>query len=373
MLAPQPLAAQFDAITALFKEVHSITLYSQGTRTSDPIVGGECAVSGILCGVGTEVLIDVAGSEGRHVELGLGAAYLTGLTSESNGLEFNAGVRSFPTISAYLVGLPLWDQKVVEGYAGASIGVIELQNAQTYDEAGVERGVTGSTFEFGLIGGLYHGRGPFGVFAETSYRVRRFASLDYTLTEGDSGKVPGAFPRELDLSGFTVAIGVQFRLKEDEDTSLPMLLTLTRVDAQPLPAVVQAVTERDGTVRQWELLFGTLTLTPKTSNGKPDTTGTYIIELQSRQLTLTSSGETGAIQPPAVTPAAPPPALSIERGSYVIASDKLSLDPEGAAPEYQALRMGDEIRVRHIATGYGLVFGKPGAAPPAKKKDEDDS
>jgi hypothetical protein len=396
MLAPRPVAAQFDAITALFKDVHSITLYGQGAYINDPNVKGEsnCAfLSGTLCGVGTEVLIDIAGhTDGMHVELGLGASYLRGIRENIPGLDFNAGLRSFPTISAYFTEISIGNQEVVEAYAGANIGLIELQNAQTYDTLRVERGVSGSTFEFGLTGGLYTELFGVGVFGEVSHRWRRFASLDYTLTDGDTGRIPADWPRELDLSGVTLSLGLQFQLKPDEVKSVPMLWTLARVDAQPLPVVVQAVPGGNGSVIHSELVFGMLRLVPDTVHGVPDATrGKYVLDLHSRQVTRTASGEIQAIVEPAllptaasaasptapavVPPAASPPVLKQERGRYVISAGKLDFDPDGdTVTAYPAIHMGDdEIRIRHSASGYGLVFRKPGAAPAPKKEDDDDS
>jgi hypothetical protein len=396
VLAPQPAAAQFDAVTALFKEVHSITLYGQGTYIKDPLLKGEseCGfLSGTLCGVGTEVLIDVGDSEGMHVELGLGASYLRGLTDKSGDYDFNAGIRSFPTISAYLVEIPFWPTAGLEAYTGASIGLIELQNGQMYDTAGVERGVGGSTFEFGGTIGLYKQAFPgIGVFTEASQRWRRFSSLNYEASAGNDDKVPTTWPRELDLSGFTLAAGLQFRLKAEEAQSVPMLWTLARVDAQPLPAVVQAVPGGNGSVIHSEVVFGMLRLVPDTVHGVPDATrGKYVLDLHSRQVTRTASGEIQAIVEPAllpstasaasgaapavVPPAASPPVLKQERGRYVISAGKLDFDPDGdTVTAYPAIHLGDdEIRIRHSASGYGLVFQKPGAAPAPKKEEDDDS
>jgi hypothetical protein len=374
------LAAQFDAVTALFKEVHSITLYGQGTYIGDPHLKGESncgfVLSGSLCGVGTEVLIDVGGSEdGTHVELGLGASFLRGLASKDTTLlEFNAGIRSFPTVSAYLIDIGPRRIKPVEVYIGATIGLLELQSAQTYDDSNVERGVTASTFESGLTGGVYGEirRLPgAALFAEVSYCWRRFASLDYTLSDGDSGRVPSGWPRELDLSGPTLSLGLQFRLKADEDKSLPMLWTLARVDAQPLPAVVEAVSRND-IVTRTELLFGMLRLTPDTVKEKPDTVGAYTLELQSRQVTTNAAGEIVRVQAPGSTP----PVLQLETGRYTLSAGRLTLDPGGPADNvraYPAVHMGDdEIRIHHSASGYGLVFRKPGATPGPKKDDDDD-
>lgn len=367
MLAPRPLAAQFDAITALFKEVHSITLYGQGAYVEDPNVDGEseCAfLSGTLCGIGTEVLIDVGGSgAGSHVELGLGASFLRGLTSKRGDMEFNAGIRSFPTISAYITDV-FPQLGALEVYTGASIGLIDLQNAQTYDTNGVERGVAGSTFEFGVPVGFYVDLGgPLrgaGVFAEGSYRWRRFASLDYTLVDADSGRTPSNWPRELDLSGATLALGLQFRLKQDPKP-VPMLWTLATADAQAPPATVAAMA---GGQRQ--VLFGMLTLTPDTAKAKRDTAGTYHLEVHSRSVTLGAEGVVQEIDRRETTG---------ERGRYLMTAARLTLTPDStpAPPSYHADRVGDEFLIRHRQTGAVLRFHRPGTAPPAKTKDEDGS
>jgi hypothetical protein len=278
-------------------------------------------------------------------------------------MEFNAGIRSFPTISAYITDV-LPQLGMLEVYTGASIGLIDLQNAQSYDTSGVERGVAGSTFEFGVPLGFYIDLGrPFrgaGVFAEGSYRWRRFASLDYTLVDADSGRTPSNWPRELDLSGATLALGLQFRLKEDPKP-VPKLWTLAAADAQTLPATVAVSAEG-----QQQVLFGMLTLTPDTARAKRDTAGTYHMEVHSRSVTLGAEGVVQGIGHRKTTG---------ETGRYLMTAARLTLTPDSmpAPPSYHADRIGDEFLVRHRQTGAVLRFHRPSAAPPAKKEDEDDS
>jgi hypothetical protein len=47
------------------------------------------------------------------------------------------------------------------------------------------------------------------VFAEMAYTQRHFAGLEYTARDN---QVPARFPRELNVSGFQMAVGIQVRV-----------------------------------------------------------------------------------------------------------------------------------------------------------------
>jgi hypothetical protein len=239
LLAPQHLAAQFEAVTALFDDVGAITVYGQGAYLNNSgLRGGDrCLVNEFLCGVGTEVLIDIGPVGGPDVELGLSASYLSGFQAKTPNLELTGAIRSFPTVSAYLTGSQF--------YVGGGIGIAELLNAQAYDSLGAERGVKGTTFEFGVTGGTFGDVLGIGMFAEVSYRWRRFSSLDYTLVAADVDRVPTNWPRELNFSGPSLAVGLQFRVKGDPPSNTAPALNgrwrLVQIHGDSLPfAVFQA-------------------------------------------------------------------------------------------------------------------------------------
>lgn len=253
LFAPQHLAAQFEAVTALFKDVSSITVYGQAAHLNNSTLrgGDRCILSEFLCGVGTEVLIDIGPEGGADIELGLSASYLSGFQAKTPNLELTGAVRSFPTVSAYLTG--------GQFYAGGGIGIAELLNAQAYDSVGAERGVKGTTFEFGVTAGTYGNVMGMGMFLEGSYRWRRFSSLDYTLVDADAGRVPRDWPRELNFSGPSIAAGLQFRLKQPappkQAPPLAGRWALVRVHGDSLPFAVSQAPDPQNTAQtkrtQW--------------------------------------------------------------------------------------------------------------------------
>lgn len=362
-LAPQSLDAQFDAVTALFKEVHSITLYGQGAYLNNAAVrgGDRCLVDEFLCGIGSEVLIDVGPEGGAHVELGLGASYLSGVEAKASNLELNGAIRSFPTISAYVTDLRI---KRVPGeyYVGGGIGLAEFMNAQAYDSTGIERDVKGSTFELGATAGTYGALGNgMGAFFEISWRWRRFSSLDYTLVDADSGRVPTNWPRELHFGGPSFAMGLQFRLKQDPPKPTVQAWTLASVNAQALPAVVDA-TPSGEYVKQTQVVFGSLTLR--------STDKTYVLQVVSRPVHVNADGTVRLLETPVVRE---------ESGTYSMTGPQLTLDPvrpvDRAPTVYTITELGDELVIRDSQNGYVLTFRKPGSQSPSAKSDsktEDD-
>jgi hypothetical protein len=228
-------------INALFSKVHSITIYGEGVELpADATVQGRSKCAGMdICGAGTEVLIDLASAPvGTHFELGLGASYLRGLTSNAPDLDLRGAVRSFPTFAAYVTGINTPLSQYVEPYVGASFGISDLWNARAYDSTNTATPAKAQTFEFGGTVGGYVNYGLLdGLFVELSYRYRRFDGIDWGRTA-----VPVDWPRQIDLSGWSVQIGWQFDMKDrpHHAPDLDGMWELSRVNGQPLPFTVQA-------------------------------------------------------------------------------------------------------------------------------------
>jgi hypothetical protein len=313
--------AQFEAVTGLFKDVHSITLYGQASRVPGGNAVGaddDCLIFHGLCGAGTEVLIDLASSNSAHMELGLGASFLRRIDSSVPGLDVRASLRSFPTLGVYAT---FREDKQVQPYIGGNFGLVELWNAQAYDAGRYEYAVKGQTFEWGITGGLYFNIPHLeGLFAEAAYRRRLFSSLDYSFPKALETKdsVPPGWPLEMDLSGLTVSIGWQFNLKPDPPATLRHgTWLLTRVDASELPATLLTTQDARDTTRlvRRQLVGGMLSLV--------DSSKTYRLELQYREVTITRDGKELYVVP---LP------FAVEPGSYSIANGMITLDP-GAKDE----------------------------------------
>lgn len=202
-----PAAAQdFDMIRGLFKSVNSISVSMQTGRLtgSDQMVGG-CGPLG-LCGMGTEVFLNLAESETTLLELALGTGYLRGFSAREPSIDLHGSIRSIPTLGVYASRLNAFGTGSVVPYAGINMGLVELWNVQAYDAEGREFAIKGTTYDMGGAAGVALDTGPLdGLFAEASYRHRNFTSVDYS---GD--RVPPRWPREIDLSAWFVTVGWQF-------------------------------------------------------------------------------------------------------------------------------------------------------------------
>ncbi|HEX8690957.1 MAG TPA: hypothetical protein VF746_00845 [Longimicrobium sp.] len=219
VLAATPAYAQFDFLTELFDEVNSITVALQGSHI--PGSGelrareGDCLGIGI-CGMAAEVLIDLPSVGGADLELGLGTSFLRGFEAAEPTLDLHGSLRAFPTITAYASLPERLGLGIADPYVGASFGLTTLWHARGYDPEGVEYELEAETFEFGVSAGIYLLK-PRGLFVEAGYRWRSFESVDWELPEAASERLPANWPRDLDLSGWQVSVGWQFRLRGDED------------------------------------------------------------------------------------------------------------------------------------------------------------
>ncbi len=222
-LAAGPAQAQFDFLTDVFEEVNSVTIAVQGShlpgtrgvRSRD----GECMDVG-LCGMTAEVLIDLPSVGGQELELGLGTSFLRGFESTEPSLDLHGSLRSFPTLTAYLSLPEAWGLGIAEPYAGASFGLAMLWNGRGYDAEGREYEVDAETIEYGVSAGLYLIK-PSGLFIEGAYRWRQFESLDWEFPDGAGSALPAGWPRDLDLSGWVVSLGWQFRLRSSKSGEKP--------------------------------------------------------------------------------------------------------------------------------------------------------
>jgi len=133
-MAPLAQAQELDFIRALFKDVHSVTLFGSWAEIRrSPQLGtksSQCLFFGV-CGGGAEVLWDLTPDDGEiHLELGLGASYLRGFSGKplADPLDLRASVRSFPEFGAYVSG-PLLATGPITPYMGGTFGFADLWNA----------------------------------------------------------------------------------------------------------------------------------------------------------------------------------------------------------------------------------------------------
>lgn len=203
-------AQDLRVLEALFRQVNSFTIAMHGgDLTGGSEFDAQCGAFG-LCGMGTEVFINLHDTETLLLELALGTSYLQGFTAREETLDFRGAVRSVPTIAIYMTHRRPGGQEWLHPFIGASFGLTELWNAQAYDPEGTRYGLRGSTYDQGVLAGVSINIGPVsGLFLETSYRRRRFFSVEWSFPAGVQS-VPEGWPRELNLNSWLLSLGWQF-------------------------------------------------------------------------------------------------------------------------------------------------------------------
>jgi hypothetical protein len=334
-LAAAPATAQdLGLVEGLFDEVSAVTVFYQWGR----ITGSDDVRGDGLNGAGTEVLINLTSTASTDFELGLGASYLRGYTAVEPTLDLRTAVRALPTVSLYVshevARTPL------SVYGGGSFGLLELWHAQAYDAADRTWDLEARTFEFGVSGGVYVGLGPLpGVFAEAAWRSRKFSSVQW---DGPDDAIPAGWPRSLDLSGYSLSLGLQVQLPDDEEADGNDAITppapagtwmLVRADGGALPAALGASPAGRG-----DLLHGVLRLRPRAADAD---SGTWTLELNLRE------GQPGGRMAP-----------HREEGTYRTVGGVLHLDA-GQGRERRVERLAGRLYLQW--DGHVLVFA-PGSA-----------
>jgi hypothetical protein len=195
-------------LAQLFKDLSGITIYGFAARLSSP--GALRTADGLLHdpwglrGVGFELLVEVDSTATWAFELGLGYEHVTGFVAPpSAGLDLRGSLRTVPRLSLYAA--PTVTVATVRPYVTLNTGLVQLRTVRAYDSTGVQYGLEGDTFEFGLGAGLIH---ESGLFLEATYRNRALSSVDYKFPPGTSAVPPG-WPRALNFTGFQVSFGYQ--------------------------------------------------------------------------------------------------------------------------------------------------------------------
>ncbi len=209
------VAQDLRILEGLFRQVNSFMIAANvGDLVGGSEMDGNCTPFG-LCGMSTEVFLNLYRSQTLMLELALGTSYQQGFRAREPTLDFRGAVRSVPTISIYTTYLRPLVLERVQPFVGVSFGLTELWNAQAYDSEGTRYTLRGSTYDQGLAAGLVFNLGTLsGPFIETSYRRRSFFSVDWGFPSGVDS-VPAGWPRELNLSSWVLSLGWQFELPHE--------------------------------------------------------------------------------------------------------------------------------------------------------------
>lgn len=207
-----PLSAQFEALSGLMSRVDGISFHVEGgwLTNEDQIGPTEFLGVEMLRGYGVELYLrlsdppadSLGATHWTQVELAIGYDQLSGIESRIEGLDMYGGLRSLPSFGVYVT---FENPSAASPYLGLGSGLLQLQRFRAYDSDGLEYEIDSDTFELALVGGISHDTG---VYAEFSYRLRRFDSLDWSFPGGNEALGP-TWPRSLNFSGFLMSVGVQ--------------------------------------------------------------------------------------------------------------------------------------------------------------------
>jgi hypothetical protein len=132
-------------------------------------------------------------------ELGVGYGQLSGFNVRDPSFDMKGSVRSLPFISLY------GSYEPIGVYGGLRSGFMTTEGLQVFDSEGTVFTGDADSFLAGVVVGYSVELLGINVFAEGSYTVRDFPSVEW-----DMGQVPAGIPREMSLSGWNLGGGVQF-------------------------------------------------------------------------------------------------------------------------------------------------------------------
>jgi hypothetical protein len=221
-MAPRTAVAQIGPIEKAIErfEFFNIAL-QQGKLVARPrelsaAPPGKEPNSGWLSGVAVEFafkLADTTKAFGVPVTLDLGVSYgqLAGLTATDPTLAFAGALRELPAVTVYANFLT----GAVSPYVGLRTGLASFHQASFFDldpNGGkqTQYAIAAQTLQYGPVVGVIAPIRSVEFFVESTYLHRRFAGLQYTAKDN---VVPTKLPRSLDVSGATVSVGIQVRVK----------------------------------------------------------------------------------------------------------------------------------------------------------------
>ena len=137
------------------------------------------------------------------LEVGIGYGQVQGLELRSADLDLNAMIRTLPSISLYMSYEP-WGT-----YLGLRTGFLRTYALQVVDGAGTVYAGNAEAFMMGALVGYAIGLGPTYLFTEAGYTARSFPSVEWSA----QAPLPAGVPRDLDVSGWGISMGLQFPVR----------------------------------------------------------------------------------------------------------------------------------------------------------------
>lgn len=193
--------------------VQEVTGPAPPARDSAELVWREMVVVAGPDGVDTTFVYDVVeppppSAPTREIwtfEMGIGYGQVTGFGSGDPTIDLRGQIRDLPSASLYANYVP------AGFYLGLRSGFMALRGLRAYDTAGeAYSGIADSFLLAGLLGTSVEVM-SLDVFAEAAYSIRSFPSVEWRAVSSGTS-LPLNLPRELSLSGWSVAVGVQFAM-----------------------------------------------------------------------------------------------------------------------------------------------------------------
>ena len=134
------------------------------------------------------------------LEVGIGYGQVQGLELRDATLDLNAMIRTLPSVTLYMSYEPLGT------YLGLRTGFLRTYALQIIDGGGTVYPGTAEAFMMGGLLGYAFSIDPTYLFIEGGYTARTFPSVEWRTPD----PLPPGAPRQLDVSGWSVSVGIQF-------------------------------------------------------------------------------------------------------------------------------------------------------------------
>ncbi len=145
------------------------------------------------------------------LQLALGYSQLRGFGATDPTIDIRGSIAESPAVALYAAFLP---DAIVSPYVGLRAGRTEMHALRGYDANATIYDGTATALQAGIAVGISATfMQVFELVVEPSYVVRNFASVEWRTVSGSSeGMLPPQLPRGLDMSGWQIAIGIDFNI-----------------------------------------------------------------------------------------------------------------------------------------------------------------
>jgi hypothetical protein len=143
------------------------------------------------------------------LRLAVGYSQLRGFGATDPSVDLKGAIAESPAVALYAAFRP---EATVSPYVGLRAGRADMHGLRGYDASNTIYDGVSNTLQAGVAAGVsVTFMQVFELVIEPSYLIRRFASVEWRTVSGSSnGMLPPQLPRDLDMSGWQIAIGIDF-------------------------------------------------------------------------------------------------------------------------------------------------------------------